>query len=275
MATMEDLTKTQIILLTLLVSFVTSIATGIITTSLLAEAPASVTQTINRVVETTIEKVVPEVVTKPGPGTTIIKEVTVVKEEDAILSSIDSAGKAVVRIKQARASGADEAFYGLGVIVSGEGLVITDKKAFYDRPKWKVWLPSGASTTLELIAVDDVSNLVLFKIVSADGTPQTYPTVPLSRSELRLGQSVIAVEGIEKNIVSVGRVLGVNTGTEGEITTVYSVDTDIKGSGVSGSPLLNLSGELTGVKTSKDDYTLLAGSYTALASVRRLIYGAR
>ena len=36
---LEHLNKTQIILLTLLVSFVTSIATGIVTVSLLAQAP--------------------------------------------------------------------------------------------------------------------------------------------------------------------------------------------------------------------------------------------
>ena len=70
---MEDLTKTQIVLLCLLVSFVTSIGTGIISFSLLSEAPQTVTQTINKVVERTIETVVPTVV--PGEKT-IEKEVT-------------------------------------------------------------------------------------------------------------------------------------------------------------------------------------------------------
>ena len=56
---MEDLSKTQIILLGLLVSFVSSVAISIMTYSLLSEAPATITQTINRVVERTIETVVP------------------------------------------------------------------------------------------------------------------------------------------------------------------------------------------------------------------------
>jgi len=55
----QDLNKSQLILLALLISFVTSIASAIATVSLLEQAPAPVTQTINRVVQQTIEKIVP------------------------------------------------------------------------------------------------------------------------------------------------------------------------------------------------------------------------
>lgn len=58
----EDLNKTQLLLLTLLVNFVTSIATGVLTVSLLDDNSPTVTQTVNRIVERTVDTV-----TAPAP----------------------------------------------------------------------------------------------------------------------------------------------------------------------------------------------------------------
>src|SRR3989344_4148104 len=85
---MEQLTKSQIILLTLLVSFVTSIATGIVTVTLLDQAPHEITKTINQVVERTIERVVPDETRQAASVVTTTEKTVVVKEEDLITESI-------------------------------------------------------------------------------------------------------------------------------------------------------------------------------------------
>jgi hypothetical protein len=69
----EELSKSQLILLTILVNFVTSVATGILTVSLLDHAPATVTQTVDRVVDQTIESIAQSapaaIIQAPAPST--------------------------------------------------------------------------------------------------------------------------------------------------------------------------------------------------------------
>src|SRR5262245_2431527 len=118
---LEQLTKHQIILLTLLVSFVTSIVTGIVTVSLMDQAPPSVTQTINRIVEHTVEKVVPSDLT----AAVTTEKTVVVKEDDLTAQTIAKVQQSVIRITSADNP---DALLARGVIV-GKGLAITDRQA--------------------------------------------------------------------------------------------------------------------------------------------------
>src|SRR3954470_15729289 len=92
----EKLTKHQIVLLTLLVSFVTSMATGIVAVALMDQAPPAVTKTINQIVEHTVEKVVPA--TQGAAAATITEKTVVVKDDDLAAQSIAGVQKAIVRI---------------------------------------------------------------------------------------------------------------------------------------------------------------------------------
>lgn len=53
----EELSKAQLLLLTVMVNFVVSIATGVLTVSLLDQAPITVTQGVNRVIDHTIQTI--------------------------------------------------------------------------------------------------------------------------------------------------------------------------------------------------------------------------
>src|ERR1035437_463424 len=129
---MENLTKQQIILLTLLVSFVTSIATGIVTVALMNQAPVGVVQTINRVIEKTIQTV-----TAPSKEIqTVVKETVTVNTDDQIVSAVASTSKSVIRIYRTNTdpSSASNAmiFVGLGAVVSDDGIVATDNSLISD-----------------------------------------------------------------------------------------------------------------------------------------------
>src|SRR5688572_10583017 len=89
---LESLNKTQIILLTLLVSFVTSIATGIATVSLMEEAPTDVTRVISRIIERPIETI-----TSGGSGG-VTERTVIVSEGERIADAVKKAEPSIVRL---------------------------------------------------------------------------------------------------------------------------------------------------------------------------------
>ncbi len=237
---MEDLTKHQMILLTLLVSFVTSIATGIITVSLLQEAPVAVTQTINRVVERTIETVTPV----DNGSKEIVREVQVVSEEDLVLESIEKSAASIVRIKTLGADGT-EVVTGLGFVVA-PGAVVTDVRSFTN-PNSSIVFADGKVYGVAGSIIKD--KIVFLKVGKPASEKYTYNIAILGDSEtLKLGQTIIAVAGKKTNAVSVGRVSQVSRGSD---NSVSDISTDIPGSKSQlGSPILNLAGEIVGIEAS-------------------------
>lgn len=276
----ERLTKNQIVLLTLLVSFVTSIATGIVTVTLLDQAPPAVTQTINRVVERTIERVVPDKSQNASVVTT--KEVTiVVKENDLITESIEKNSASVVRIS-AKTNGVNEgpqeAFVSLGTIVDPEGIVATDGSLIFYELAYTITTVDGRSFDAELLPRSKGSRVMLMKIIPSetlegDGEEDvqservTYSAVIFSDlSVLKLGQSVIGLSGKERTNVSLGIISGLlekdvvtevpnEEGADPEFittTTLDFIETNIDHSDVLwGSPLIDIFGEAIGIHTEK------------------------
>ncbi len=253
---MEDLNKNQLILLTLLVSFVTSISTGIMTVSLLQEAPLEVTRNINRIVEKTIETVTPATVTSSGQ-----KEVTtvVVKEEDLIIDSINKNTKSIVRIKEKNGLTSEISFYGMGLVVSKDGYIVSDRRTITRENGYTAVTSENAELVLTPVGVDKETQLLLFKVVvpeKADKAMYTFVPAALG-DEPKLGQTVIGLGGEKANAISVGRATSFEMKESGTGTSTVKylagIDTDVSTRDlVPGSLLFNLLGNVVGIKATPD-----------------------
>ncbi len=260
---MENLTKQQIVLLTLLVSFVTSIATGIVTVSLMNQAPVAVVQTINRVVEKTIETV-----TSPTKEIqTVVKETVMINSDDQIVSVIEKATKSVMRIYRTNtdpSSGLNSmTFIGLGAVITNDGIMVTDNSLISEGGKYFI-TTIGGDKLLDLSIIRSVSGeqVALLKIKNDESNPIKFYKVPIAESDLKLGQAVVYIGGERKDIVSTGIVSSLsvrevksaeNATTSPASTKISSIETSISSNFISGGLLLNLSGELVGVKSTYMD----------------------
>lgn len=244
---LEHLTKHQIVLLTLLVSFVTSIATGIVTVSLMSQAPLSVTRTINQIVERTVETVVPQ-----SQNAAVVQKTLVVKDDDLAAQSIAAAQKSVIRITL---QGSDQ-LLARGVIVDASGTALTDKAALAatGAEKFDVILADGTRVSAVLKPTEATSSVAAIDV--AVGTSTAWaPAAVADHSKLRLGQSVIRIGGKGVDTVSTGVIAMLPSGAaEGRIEASVQSTTP-------GSLLLTLFGEVIGITTGASILES-AGAYT-------------
>ncbi len=263
----EHLNKSQIILLTLLVSFVTSIATGIVTVTLLERAPTAVTQTINRVVERTVERVVPDLSRKPQDGGTIKEVTVVVKEDDLITDSVERNRGTLVRILAQPVGGqeAQSEVVGIGAVVDSSGIVATARSIFVDGYTYTAINQSGSIFSFRVLNLGSSAPIALLQLAvknTSDGkssSPAPLSTLKITDPlSLKLGQSVIALSGEERASVSIGiismleeKVVPTGDGAGAATTTVVAfIHSSIDSlSALAGSPLLNIFGEAIGIRT--------------------------
>ena len=240
---MEDLTKHQLILINLLVTFVTSIATGVITFTLLSEAPVEVTQQINRVVEKTIERVV----TEPGEPERVV-ETVVVNEEDRVIEAISKNEKSVVRLKTLGADGT-EIVSGLGIIVSTDGIVVADLRSYSSTVSHSISFHDGKVFPTGKVFVDNTNSLVFIKTTPPKNEPKYvfYPVTFGNSDGLKIGQTMVAISGKDSNAISIGRARQLLLSDDKK--TVTNILSDISVSRpFPGSPIVNLSGEVVGLE---------------------------
>src|SRR3989344_1047682 len=246
---LEKLNKSQIVLLTLLVSFITSIATGIVTVALMEQAPQAITQTVNRIVERTIEKVSPSTQVAAASAA---PETVVIRESDLIAKTIERVSPSVVRLF---VPGKDEAgkdiqlFIGLALVTDASGILIADAGT-----------PDGNLTALRFdnveVAVTVIerpkdANMIRLQAATTTGEKDenvNWIPVTLSSKGAGLGTAVVAIAGHTSTRVAQGIITGIS---EGEKDTQGSfVETDIPAdSFAAGSPLMDVDGNIIAIAT--------------------------
>ncbi|MDP2650096.1 MAG: hypothetical protein Q8P16_00855 [bacterium] len=227
---LEELTKSQIVLLTMLVSFVTSIATGIVTAALIEEAPADVTRVIQRVVERTVETVTPA---EGQQAAVVTRERTViVKESDLIAAAVAQNSSRVVRVLNQEGTAV-----ALGAFVGNTGQVATDAAALTKDGSYSVSVGSDEAIAVEMTNEGGARGIALLKMQSDVATK----SVVLSEKSVQVGQTVIAFAGSSDRIAQ-GIITGIEEG--GYIAT--SIDAKAI---MPGAPLINADGEVIGMST--------------------------
>lgn len=229
---LEDLTKTQLLLLTILVNFVTSIATGVLTVSLLDQAPPTVIQTVNRIVDNTIETVTREV--------PVVRNVPVVapSSEDLLTSAITEDRARSVRLYRAGAT-----------TFSGTGLYVPSARAIFTTAPG---LPGTLSvefadgTRIEARTSGNEGTAKRYEFAEDAILPSAIEPSFKAPGELKEGQTVIARTA------------------SGSVTTgiITQLDTEVLTTNLpaipAGAAVVNLSGDVIGMGL--PDGTLLLGN---------------
>lgn len=208
-------------------------------------------------------------------GTQTVKETTVVvKEEDLVIDAINKNSKAILRIRDtALVDGAASPLYAIGFIVSTDGFVVTDKKDGLNSTSiFEAVFPDGFIAQMKVVVTDEENGLVYFKIIKDAKNALPGTPIGLATKEVQLGQTVISIEGETKDIVSIGRVQSFNFVGDEKNKTIATINTDIVAkTKVFGGPLVNLNGEVVGMKTSKVSSGATDSSYVSLSVLKASI----
>lgn len=269
---LERLNKSQIVLLTLLVSFVTSIATGIVSVTLMEQAPPAVTQTVNRIVERTVERVVP---LEGQVAAAATERIVTVQESDRVADAVAKTAPVAVRLfgKGKDAYGAEiEIFLGLGVVASSDGLIFADATMMTDEAQVSVQRSDGIRVPAKVIGRDEASGVVRLQAATSteaekDGKKETLPIAwtpaVFVNSDAQLGETVVVLAGQSSLKIANGIVTGVPAGNKG---AAQIIETSIDGdSYVVGSPLITVHGEVLGIATAAS--RTIAGGFLASSFV--------
>ncbi len=220
----EELSKAQLILLTILVNFVTSVATGILTVSLLDHAPAYVTQTVNRVVERTIETVAQAapaaIIQAPAPS-----------NQELVTSALGADATRVVYI-YALETGTSTPVISVGTYIPKSRIVAT---AAQDALPKEALIEFAGGVYVSASLAHEGDGVTIYGFADGAVLPKASAHTLVASGNLKLGQTVLAI-GADGS-ASTGIVARVND--KGIHTTLPDIG--------AGSAAVDLSGNLVGL----------------------------
>ena len=221
----EELSKSQLILLTILVNFVTSVATGILTVSLLDEAPATVTQTVNRVVEHTIERVTQQV----APVATALAPAP--SNQDLVTAALGMSASREVAIYAAQ-TGTSTPAVSIGTYLSKSRTVATAAQDVLPKEAL-IEFSDGSYVPASLAQAG--SGIAIYGFADNAVLPKISSPILMTAHTLKLGQTALAISSD-------------GSATTGIVARVSDkgVHTTLPDIGV-GSATVDLSGNLIGI----------------------------
>lgn len=223
----EELSKSQLILLTILVNFVTSVATGILTVSLLDQAPAVVTQTVNRVVERTIETVAAAapaaIIQAPAPS-----------NQELVTAAIGASAMRAVALYAADTATSTPAL-AVGTYLPKSRAIAT---AALDLLPKEVLVEFTNGSYAPASLAHEGKGIAIYGFADNATLPKMTSPALVAAGDLKLGETVLALGS--DGSASTGIVARVSS--KGVQTTLPSI-------GV-GSAAVNLSGNLVGISAS-------------------------
>ena len=220
----EELSKSQLVLLTILVNFVTSVATGILTVSLLDTAPPYVTQTVNRVVERTIETVA-----AAAPATII--QAPAPSNQDLVTAALGVAATRAVVIYAAE-TGTSTPSISVGTYLPKSRAVATAAQGALPREAL-IGFPGDIYIFASIAHEGD--GVAIYGFADDATLPKATSPTLIATSDLKLGQTTLAIGA--DGYASTGIVARVSD--DGVHTTLPDIG--------AGSAAVDLSGNLVGI----------------------------